>query len=138
MRNLILGVVIAACTSTVFADEPWYPSKYGSDDTIGAANNLSPAGVLEAAKLVKSGKVYSLGVTTGPDTPAYGTRSFQIFTEASSSARRSARTRRPGTMISLPHGWGSAASSTVSATSESITSTTTATTSPSFCALMAC
>lgn len=83
MRNLILGVVMAVFTATVLADEPWYPSKYGSDDTIGAANNLSPAGVIEAAKLVKSGKVYSLGVTTGPDTPAYGTRNFQIFTEAS-------------------------------------------------------
>jgi kynurenine formamidase len=46
-------------------------------------NNLSPAIVIEAAKLVKTGKTYSLGVTTGPKTPAYGTRNFQIFTEAS-------------------------------------------------------
>jgi kynurenine formamidase len=74
---------MAAFVTTAFADEAWYPSKYGKDDTIGAANNLSPAGVVEAAKLVKSGKTYSLGVTTGPDTPAYGTRTFQIFTEAS-------------------------------------------------------
>lgn len=82
MRNLIVGVVIAAFASATLADEPWYPSKYGKDDTIGAANNLSPAGVIDAAKLVKTGKTYSLGVTTGPDTPAYGTRNFQIFTEA--------------------------------------------------------
>jgi len=63
------------------AEESWYPSKYGKDDTLGAVNNLSPAGVLAAAKLVKQGKVYALGVTTGPTTPAYGTRSFQIFTQ---------------------------------------------------------
>src|SRR5262249_52990078 len=63
------------------SQDAWYPSKYGKDDTLGAVNNLSPAGVLAAAKLVKTGKVYALGVTTGPATPAYGTRSFQIFTQ---------------------------------------------------------
>lgn len=81
-----LGIAIAALvlwSHTAAADEAWYPSKYGKDDTIGAANNMSPAIVIEAAKLVKTGKSYSLGVTTGPDTPAYGTRNFQIFTEAS-------------------------------------------------------
>ena len=82
MRRLLLGLAIAAFAATAAADDAWYPSKYGKDDTIGAANNLSAAGVLEATKLVKTGKTYSLGVTTGPDTPAYGTRNFQIFTEA--------------------------------------------------------
>jgi kynurenine formamidase len=83
MRAVLLAVVIAAFAGSAAADESWYPSKYGKDDTLGAVNNLSPAIVVEAAKLVKTGKTYSLGVTTGPDTPAYGTRNFQIFTEAS-------------------------------------------------------
>ena len=82
MRRLLLSVAIAAFAGDAFADDAWYPSKYGKDDTLGAANNLSAAGVVAATKLVKTGKTYSLGVTTGPDTPAYGTRSFQIFTEA--------------------------------------------------------
>jgi kynurenine formamidase len=82
LRRLLLSLAIAASASSALADDAWYPSKYGVNDTIGAANNLSAAGVVEAAKLVKTGKTYSLGVTTGPDTPAYGTRSFQIFTEA--------------------------------------------------------
>ncbi len=80
MRGLILGVSYVVLASSALADEAWYPSKYGKDDTLGAVNNLSPAIIVEAAKLVKTGKTYSLGVTTGPDTPAYGTRSFQIFT----------------------------------------------------------
>ncbi len=83
MRRVLLAIVIAAFASAAAADDAWYPSKYGKDDTLGAVNNLSPAIVIEAAKLVKTGKAYSLGVTTGPDTPAYGTRNFQIFTEAS-------------------------------------------------------
>ena len=83
VRKLIFGAAVTVFAAAALAEEAWYPSKYGSNDTIGAANNLSPAGVVDAAKLVKTGKVYSLGVTTGPDTPAYGTRTFQIFTEAS-------------------------------------------------------
>ena len=58
--------------------EAWWNSKYGEADTIGALNNLSPKGVKDAAKLVKTGKVYALGVPTGPDTPAYGNRKITI------------------------------------------------------------
>jgi kynurenine formamidase len=83
MRRLLLVASIALFAGTALAADAWYPSKYGKDDTLGAVNNLSPAIVVEAAKLVKTGKAYSLGVTTGPDTPAYGTRNYQIFTQAS-------------------------------------------------------
>ncbi|MDE0000789.1 MAG: cyclase family protein [Rhodospirillaceae bacterium] len=54
------------------------PSPYGPEDTLGAANNLSAEIVREAAGLVRDGKVYSLAIPTGPDTPAFGTRSYQI------------------------------------------------------------
>ncbi len=83
MRGLWVALTLGLLASAALADEAWYPSKYGKDDTLGAVNNLSPAIVVEAAKLVKTGKTYSLGVTTGPDTPAYGTRNYQIFTSAS-------------------------------------------------------
>jgi kynurenine formamidase len=68
----------AALATAAFATDNWYPSKYGANDTIGAANNLSPATTAAAAKLVKLGKVYALGVITGPDTPAYPPRTYQI------------------------------------------------------------
>ncbi|MCR9276544.1 MAG: cyclase family protein [Pseudomonadaceae bacterium] len=72
---LLLG---SAFTISLNADETWYPSKYGSDDTLGAINLLSPAKVVEAAKLVKTGKTYPLGIVTGRDTPAYPPRSYSM------------------------------------------------------------
>ncbi|MFZ5718438.1 MAG: cyclase family protein [Pseudomonadota bacterium] len=60
------------------AEEAWHPSRYGEKDTLGALNNLSAEGVLKAARLVKSGKVYALGVPTGPETPAFGDRVYKI------------------------------------------------------------
>jgi len=56
-----------------------FSSIYGKDDEIGAVNNLSPESILQAAALIKRGKVYSLAMTTGPDSPAYGPRNYQIF-----------------------------------------------------------
>ena len=64
------------------AQDNWYPSKYGADDTLGAFNNLSPEKVVQAAKLVKTGKTYALGVEVSRDTPAFGNRSFQLFAVA--------------------------------------------------------
>ena len=61
----------------------WYPSRYGKDDTLGAVNLLRPEKALAAAKLVRTGKSYALGVETGRDTPAFGTRTFQLFAVAS-------------------------------------------------------
>ena len=75
------GLVMSACftfSSAVVAQDDWQQSKWGEDDTIGAANYLSPEKVLSAAKLIDQGKVYSLGVELNRDFPAYGTRFFDI------------------------------------------------------------
>jgi hypothetical protein len=74
-----MGLATASLlTGTACAADNWHPSKYGADDTIGAANNLSAEKTLAASRLVKTGKVYSLGVVTGPDSPAYPPRTFQL------------------------------------------------------------
>lgn len=57
----------------------WYPSKYGSNDRLGALNNLSAEKTAEAAKLITSGKTFSLGMVTGRDTPAYGPREYDVL-----------------------------------------------------------
>src|SRR5262245_46355604 len=76
-----LGVcVLLAAALGARADEKWYPSKYGANDTLGAVNELSPERTKSAAGLVKTGKVYSLGIEVSPATPAYPPRTFQIFT----------------------------------------------------------
>lgn len=89
--SAILVALAAAFAATAAAAEEWYPSKYGADDTIGALNNLSPEKTRSAAGLVTQGKVYALGVVTGPKTPAYPGRDFK--------------------MIVYPHGDGSGATS---------------------------
>jgi kynurenine formamidase len=73
--SLVAALALAA---PLTAEEQWYPSKYGAEDTKGAMNNLSPEATVKAAKLVKTGKVYALGVVTGPDSPAYPGRSFSM------------------------------------------------------------
>ncbi|HEY8123522.1 MAG TPA: cyclase family protein [Myxococcota bacterium] len=72
--------LLALCflAGAALADESWYPSRYGADDRIGAANNLSAGGTKRAAKLITTGKTYSLGMTTGPDSLAYPPRKFGI------------------------------------------------------------
>ena len=61
------------------AQQPdWCKSKYGPADEIGAANLLTPQLALEAAKLVKTGKTYRLGVETNSKTPAFGPRSWAL------------------------------------------------------------
>ena len=78
MRVLPAIMATIVALSPAVASDEWYPSKYGADDTNGAMNNLSAEGTLKAAKLVKTGKVYALGVVTGPDSPAYPGRKFSM------------------------------------------------------------
>ena len=85
LRTISLAMVFLAVALQCLAieaqqgEDAWYPSKHGADDSLGAINFLSAEKVVEAAKLVKVGKAYPLGVVLGRETPAYGTRSFQLF-----------------------------------------------------------
>jgi len=83
---MALGVPLGSLSAQDVADPPaaeeakadWYPSPYGAEDTIGAANNLSAEIVKAAAGLITTGKTYQLGGVTGRSTPAYGHRTFQL------------------------------------------------------------
>jgi kynurenine formamidase len=75
----IAGALLTLSLGGAGASQPaWPPSRYGPDDTLGAVNNLSPEGVRAAVRLVRTGKVYSLAVPTGPDSPAYGARRYDV------------------------------------------------------------
>ncbi|MGR8947401.1 MAG: cyclase family protein [Gammaproteobacteria bacterium] len=77
-RCLILSMLLSiAIFAPVFADD-WQQSKYGPEDTLGAINLLSPGKVVQAAKLIKTGKTYALGVPTGPESPAYPPRFYSM------------------------------------------------------------
>ena len=75
---LALTLALSSLTTPVFAEDNWYPSKYGADDTLGAMNELSEKKTKLAAQLVKTGKTYALGVETGPTSPAYPPRSYSM------------------------------------------------------------
>ena len=70
--------IILACFAQGAWAQDWFPSEHGADDTLGAVNHLSPEKVVQAARLVKTGKTYPLGVVTGWDTPAYPPRQYAI------------------------------------------------------------
>ncbi|WP_244470919.1 hypothetical protein [Microvirga massiliensis] len=83
---IMLGPALAVAAVTSFLafgaqaqdSQTWCKSKYGPNDEIGAANLLTPEVALNAAKLVKTGKPYSLGAETSSKTPAYGPRSWAL------------------------------------------------------------
>jgi kynurenine formamidase len=53
-------------------------SKWGAEDELGSANYVTPERTKEALKLVKQGKTHPLGITIGPDTPAFSPRSLNV------------------------------------------------------------
>ncbi|NEW87787.1 cyclase family protein [Rhodopseudomonas sp. WA056] len=79
LKAMLLGCAVAAVTaaSPAFAQD-WTKSKWGPDDEIGAANYLTPELALKASQLVKTGKVYALGIPVDTKTPAYPPRGFKI------------------------------------------------------------
>ena len=58
--------------------ESWHPSEWGADDRRGAVNRLSPNKALEAASLIKTGKVYQLGRVYESGIPVFGTRHYSL------------------------------------------------------------
>ncbi len=58
--------------------EKWAPSEWGPDDKVGAVNRTTPEMVLNAAKLVKQGKVATLGKIYAQDAPAFGKRAWHL------------------------------------------------------------
>lgn len=76
-RTLTLAAAIAF-TGTATAEDKWWPSKWGADDTLGSFNMLGPEQTLKAAKLIKTGKTYRLGIETNAATPAFPPRTFEV------------------------------------------------------------
>ncbi len=78
VRTLLITALAWVSLTATAEHHEWYPSKYGADDTLGAINNLSAAKIKKAARLVKLGKSYALGVETGPTSPAYPPRQYSM------------------------------------------------------------
>ena len=59
-------------------DEQWWPSEFGADDQAGATNYITPEKRLEAAQLVKQGKVATLGMQYHNRIPVFPGRTFAL------------------------------------------------------------
>ncbi len=76
------GGLIFACMTIGNGQTPigpkWWPSEWGADDQRGAANRLTPEKVIEAAGLIKTGKVYHVGQVYEKGMPLVGERHFKL------------------------------------------------------------
>lgn len=87
MRNLVpallgLGAVLIALPMAFAQDTPigpkWWPSEWGPEDQRGAVNRITPQKILQAAALIKEGKIYQLGRLYEQGMPLSGNRSFVL------------------------------------------------------------
>jgi kynurenine formamidase len=80
LRSVIGAVCLCVVVSgPALAQEASVPvSGWGAEDEIGAANRLTPQKVLEATKLVTTGKTYRLGIPVDRSTPAFPPRAMAI------------------------------------------------------------
>lgn len=70
---LACAAAIACAAPASAGDSPW-----GPEDQIGAANRITEASVLEAAKLITTGKTYALGMIIDDTIPAYPPRRLAL------------------------------------------------------------
>ena len=83
-KRLMTGLALSALTCGMLASAEgtkpdWAASPFGPDDRLGAINYLTPEKTADAAKLITTGKSYSLGMVTSRETPTLGSRSFDIY-----------------------------------------------------------
>ena len=73
LRSCLHGIFAILLLALVISQErpqdPWYPSKYGAQDTLGALNELNLDKTKSAAELVKLGKTYALGAVQAVINP---------------------------------------------------------------------
>lgn len=59
---------------------PWWPQPlWGADDQAGGSNWITPEKVMDAIRLVKTGKVYELGQVYSREMPLFGQRTYSMF-----------------------------------------------------------
>jgi kynurenine formamidase len=78
----------------------WFPSRWGPDDSAGALNEITPATVLAAVSLVRTGRVHDLAHVLHADVPAFPGRTFRSY--LTTNAHFVNRRRPDGG----PEGWG--------------------------------
>ena len=83
LRTAFVSVVVLGAAGVTLAgnnpvDEKWWPSEFGADDQAGATAYITPEKRIAAAKLVKQGKVATLGMPYHMRTPVFPGRLYSI------------------------------------------------------------
>lgn len=105
MTRLLACFGIAMIAAASAAAEDCVPSPWGADDQVGNANLITPTSVLAASSLIKQGKVYGLGITIDPNTPAFPPRSLALYV-VQPGQQEGARPLGPNTYNDdIFHGW---------------------------------
>lgn len=86
---LFLSAAVVLSTPAFVTAQGWQPptdaqrcpSKWGAGDQRGSGNHMTPATVLRATRLIRTGEVFELGHVLTPTMPAFAGRSFQVFTK---------------------------------------------------------
>lgn len=72
------ATAVALTVSGTVLGQTCQPSEWGADDEIGAANRVTPARILAAAKLINKGESHPLGIVIDPNMPAFPPRSNSL------------------------------------------------------------
>ncbi|MGE0824897.1 MAG: cyclase family protein [Candidatus Binatia bacterium] len=77
-----MSVVFLPWSLSLAQDTPigpkWWPSEWGAEDQRGAMNRITPQKILQAASLIKEGKIYQLGRVYEPGMPLLGNRVYSL------------------------------------------------------------
>jgi kynurenine formamidase len=60
------------------AGAAWWPSRWGPEDQAGASNWITPEKILDAVKLVRTGKTYEMSRVYESTMPTFGERAFSL------------------------------------------------------------
>lgn len=81
-RCTILTALIFSASAWAGNETPigpkWWPSEWGSEDQRGAVNRITPTKVLEAANLIREGKIYRIGRIYEAGMPLFGSRHYSL------------------------------------------------------------
>ena len=82
--SLLICCVLAAPARAEESRDAWWPSEWGADDQLGAANRLGPDQVLAAVRLIERGAIYDMGRVFEDDMPLFSLtphpRKYSLFT----------------------------------------------------------
>ena len=81
----LAGAALRAQSWEMPSDAQRCPSKWGAKDEVGSGNLMTPAMALNAAKLIHTGEVFTLGFHLSSQLPLIGSRRFDLHTKRSTA-----------------------------------------------------